>query len=189
MPMWKDTVPGSPPVQSSPPVQWFVAKTRYGQEVLVRDRLRCKGMEYFIPTQKRTNARGKTVEKPLLSSMVFMRVSRREALDLANKDFLPVHYMIDCATHTLLTVPDREMENFQRVLRESGSGGSLTERPLALGDGVKVTRGPLRGVEGYVLELLGKTYVVVELLGCLWAKAKVPRSWLVPTGKRKPATT
>lgn len=60
------------------------------------------------------------------------------------------------------------------------------DRPLELGDGVRVTRGPLKGVEGYVMELLGNTYVVVELLGCLWAKAKVPPAWLEATGKKKP---
>jgi len=56
--------------------------------------------------------------------------------------------------------------------------GGLVDQPLELGDRVRVTEGALRGVEGYVLELLGKTYVVVGLLGALWARAQVPRAWL-----------
>ena len=52
------------------------------------------------------------------------------------------------------------------------------DRPLALGDRVRVTKGPLRGVEGHVLEFQGRLYVVVGLMECLFAKARVPRSWL-----------
>ena len=36
----------------------------------------------------------------------------------------------------------------------------------------------LRGVEGHVLELNGRYYVVVSLLDSLFAKARIPRSWL-----------
>ncbi|MBR1435694.1 MAG: transcriptional regulator, partial [Bacteroidales bacterium] len=56
--------------------------------------------------------------------------------------------------------------------------GGLMDAPLALGDRVKVVRGPLRGVEGHVLELRGKIYVVVSLLDSIFAKADVPRAWL-----------
>ena len=47
-----------------------------------------------------------------------------------------------------------------------------------MGERVRVTRGVLRGVEGYVLELQGRTYVVVGLMGCVFARARVPRAWL-----------
>ena len=166
-------------------MMWFAARTRYGQEVSIRDRLQKK----FIPTEKRRNSHGRVVEKPLVNNLVFLRTSRRAALDLANKEYLPVHYMIDCVSHTLLTVPDRAMEDFMRVFDYSTDHGGLMDRPLELGEGVRVTRGPLKGVEGYVLEVRGRTFVVVELIGCLWAKAKVPRAWLEPTGKRRPVIT
>ena len=40
--------------------------------------------------------------------------------------------------------------------------------------------GVLAGVEGFVLELRGRTYVVVQLLDSWFAKASVPRAWLEP---------
>ena len=43
---------------------------------------------------------------------------------------------------------------------------------------MKVVKGPLKGVEGHILELLGKYYVVVGLSGFLWARAQIPRAWL-----------
>lgn len=165
---------------------WFAARTRYGQEIGVRDCLQKKGVEFFIPTHKVKNSHGHAVEKPLVSNLVFFKTNKKDALYMVNKEYLPVHYIIDCATHTLLTVSEKDMDNFRRVFDFSKDKGGLMDRPLELGDGVKVTKGPLEGVEGYVLEFLGETYVVVELMGCLWAKAKVPRAWLEETGREKP---
>ena len=47
------------------------------------------------------------------------------------------------------------------------------------GDPVEVTDGPLRGVEGQVLEEAGRLYVVVGLAGCLFARSLVPKAWLI----------
>ena len=71
------------------------------------------------------------------------------------------------------------MSDFQRVFDCSLDEGGLIDKPLKLGEAVNVSRGPLKGVEGFVVEEPGKTYVVVGLSGMLWARAKVPRAWLV----------
>ncbi|MBR5056331.1 MAG: hypothetical protein IKX03_03945, partial [Bacteroidales bacterium] len=63
--------------------------------------------------------------------------------------------------------------------------GGLIDRPLALGDRVRVVKGVLAGVEGYVLEFKGRTYVVVRLLDSWFAKASVPRAWLEPIDTQK----
>jgi len=86
--------------------------------------------------------------------------------------------MFDCATHKMMVVPDKQMEDFMRVLDFSLEEGGLMDAPLTVGEKVRVTRGVLRGVEGYVLEIQGKTYVVVGLLNCVFARARVPRAWL-----------
>ncbi len=79
-----------------------------------------------------------------------------------------------------MVVPDKQMEDFRRVLDLSTEEGGLLDRPLALGARVRVIKGVLSGVEGYVLELRGRTYVVVRLLDSWFAKASVPRAWLEP---------
>ena len=85
---------------------------------------------------------------------------------------------MDCATHKMMIVPDKEMSDFQRVFNLSIDEGGLIDRPLDIGDRVRVTRGALQGVEGFVMELQGELYVVVGLLNCLFARARVPRAWL-----------
>ena len=149
---------------------WFAARTRYGQELKVRDRLAREGVEHFIPVR----ADG----RPVVTNLVFLKATKAEALDLANTGVVPVKYVIDCATRTLLVVPEKQMEDFRRVLDLNLEEGGLMDQPLALGDRVKVVKGPLKGVEGRVIEFQGRYYVVVSLLDSLFAKARVPKSWL-----------
>ena len=158
---------------------WFAAKARYGTETGIRDSLERMGVKHFIPTRTVKATRGgRTYERALIPSLVFLRTTKDNACAMANEGLLKVRYVVDCATRTLLVVPDKQMEDFMRVMDASKEEGGLMDAPLALGDRVRVTRGPLRGVEGHVLELRGRIYVVVSLLDCVFAKADVPRAWL-----------
>lgn len=158
---------------------WFAARTHCGAELGVRERLGRLGTENFLPTERQRHTRSRsTYERPLIPGLIFLRATKQQACALTNEMGLPVRYLIDPATRTLLVVPDKQMEDFRRVLDLSRDEGGLMDRPLALGDFVRVVKGALRGVEGRVLELHGQYYVVVELLGSFFARASVPRSWL-----------
>ena len=158
---------------------WYVARARHGAEIGVRNRLSALGVEHFVPTRRRKATRGHSmVEEPLLTCLVFLKATRGEALDLIHNRGVRADYLFDCATRKMMVVPDKEMEDFRRVFDLSLEEGGLVDKPLRIGEKVRVVRGSLRGVEGYVVELLGRTYVVVSLLNCLYARARVPRAWL-----------
>jgi transcription antitermination factor NusG len=158
---------------------WYVAKTRHGAELGVRNRLRECGVESFVPTCTRRASRGKKmVEMPLLNSFVFIRAKKSDALDLIHFSGVKADYVFDCATHRLMVVPDKQMDDFRRVLDASIEEGGLMDKPLHPGERVRVIHGALKGVEGFVLEIQGRYFVVVGLLNCLFARARVPRAWL-----------
>jgi transcription antitermination factor NusG len=164
---------------SNQPAYWYVARTRHGAELSVRNRLTALGIEHFVPTRHRSSLCGKTlVEEPLLSCWIFLKASKADALDLVHHRGIKVDYIFDCATHRMMVVRNKEMENFRRVFDLAVDEGGLTDMPVAVGDRVRVIRGILMGVEGHVLELQGKYYVVVGLMNCLFARASVPRAWL-----------
>lgn len=158
-----------------PEKYWFAARTLHGQELKVRDRLVREGVEYFIPT---VPTRGSRREKAAVACLVFLRSTKQDALTLVNERSVRMKYIVDCATRTLLVVPDKQMDDFRRVMDLSIEGGGLMDQPLALGDRVRVTKGPLKGVEGHILQFQGQYYVVVSLLDSFFAKARVPRNWL-----------
>ena len=158
---------------------WYVARTRHGAEIGVRNRLQSLGVENFVPTRTHRASRGKSmVEEPLLTCLVFLKATKSEALDLIHFRGVKADYLQDCATHQLMVVRDKEMEDFRRVFKFSVEEGGLLDKPLEIGEWVRVTRGVLKGVEGRVLELQGRIYVVVGLMNCLYARARVPRAWL-----------
>ncbi|MBO4340651.1 MAG: UpxY family transcription antiterminator [Bacteroidales bacterium] len=158
---------------------WYVAKTHHGAELGVRDRLCSLGVESFVPSRTRQASRGKAmVEEPLINSFIFLKATKADALALIHTRGVKADYLFDCATHQLMVVPEKQMEDFRRVFERSVEEGGLVDKPLSVGEKVRVTRGALRGVEGYVIELQGKFYVLVELLNCLYARARVPRAWL-----------
>lgn len=153
---------------------WYAARTRYGQELKIRDRLVREGVEHFIPT---VPSKGLRKEKAAVNNLVFLKATKQEALDLANSGAIRMKYIIDCATRTLLVVPDKQMEDFRRVFASADQETEFSI-PLNLGDRVRVTRGALKGVEGHVVQFQGKIYVVVSLLDSIFAKARVPKNWL-----------
>ena len=166
-------------VKNTEQVRWFAAHTRCGAELSVGIRLEKLGVENFIPTVRRTRTRGRaSYERALIPGLVFLKATKQRACALANEEAVPVKYLVDPATRSLLVVPDKQMDDFRRVLDLSTEEGGLMDCPLELGDRVRVTKGVLAGVEGYVLEFKGRTYVVVRLLDSWFAKASVPRAWL-----------
>lgn len=158
--------------------KWFVARTRPGTEVSARNHLEKMGVEHFVPTIRRPGWRGRTIEKPVINGLIFLRATRDEALELRRAQGLRADYLFDCTTRRMMVIRDKAMGDFQRVLAFSTSHDSLIERPLAQGEYVRVTRGPLRGVEGRILTIQGRNYVAVSLLELLFARAIVPKEWL-----------
>ena len=65
------------------PLCWYVLRMTHGRELRVRDRLLALGVEHFIPTQKTRGARGRSVEKPLVNCLGFVRATKTDALDLS----------------------------------------------------------------------------------------------------------
>ena len=157
---------------------WYPARVSYGREVGVKRKLVSYGIEHFIPTERRPNYRGQMREHAVIPCLVFVRATKRQACDLRVLDHLPLNYLFDHTRHSMMVVPDKQMDDFRRVFESSLDEGGLMDAPLDLGDWVRVTRGPLKDVEGYVMELQGRFYVVVGLCGCVFAKARVPRAWL-----------
>lgn len=163
--------------------RWYVARTHFGQEIKIKKKLESLEIGHFIPVETRKNYRGQAKEHPLIPSLIFIRASKQLACALRTDFQLPVNYLFDHASHQMMVVSDKEMEDFQRVLNHSREEGEMNREGLVNvllepGDPVKVIKGPLTGVEGIVSESDGNTYIGVTLLGEFWVRAKVPKAYL-----------
>ena len=163
-------------------VRWFAARTRNAQALHVRTLLQNRNVEYFIPTTLKVvevNGRRKTKEAPLLSNLVFVHTTKKHACALANDHGIPLFYIIDRNTRTLLIVPDKQMNNFMQVVDLSPESVCMSELPFTKGGKVRVVKGDFAGVEGEMLGMATRTYVIIRIGDIMAAKIKVPKGYLV----------
>jgi len=179
-------------------LHWYAARTRNDHEMKIKSRLTELGVDHFIPTQQVDRVKGGKkvkVDIPIVRNLIFIHATKAQALSLANGYGLPIYYIIDHMTHSIMVVPTKEMDDFKTVWDLSPGAVCLSDEPLVVGGRVRVARGDFMGIEGNVISLPNKTYVVVSIgaqvsnlkltsehtLGALMvAKVKLPKSYLVP---------
>ena len=143
-------------------IAWFVVVTRWGQWKKISERLDTLKVRYFIPQTYNT--------------LVFLRTEKTRALNLVNAGEVKGRFLVDHGTHSLLEIPDNQMDAFIRVVTECPEAVLTPETPIRKGARVRVVRGSLKGVEGEVVESpSGTTYLVVRILSLLSAKVSIPR--------------
>jgi transcription antitermination factor NusG len=141
---------------------WYALRVRAGSESTVVEMLEYRGFSAYCPTQKerrRYSDRMKVVAKPVFPGYVFC------SFDISKK--VPViscpgvDYVVGCAG-VPSAVPDVQIENIRRMV----AAGAVACERFAAGDRVRVTHGPLQGVEGILAqEPRGNRLVVsVDLL-------------------------
>lgn len=147
-------------------ITWFAASMRNKQwkkTSLCLDEL---GIGHYIP--------------PSYNTLLFFHTVKSRALSLVNAGKIKARFFIDHSTRTLLEVPDKQMEDFIRVMENAPDAECLQEFNLAKGDKVVVTSGPLAGVEGEIVDLEGSSSLIVRVRSLLCAKVTISRGIVRP---------
>lgn len=165
---------------------WFALQVRNRYEHLVAAVLRDKGYETFLPSceaRRQWSDRSKTVSLPLFPTYLFCR------LDPENR--LPV--LVTPGVRAVVgagkkPVPIEESE-IAAVRRVAEAGLPVTPWPgFAVGKTVRVEHGPLRGVEGVILEDKGMPRLLVGItLLQRSISVEVDSGWLAPLEQRPAA--
>lgn len=166
---------------------WFAARTRDKQEFAIRNSLEKLKVEEnldidcYLPTRSvitQLKYRRKRSEVPVIRNLIFVRATKQTACDLSNVYGVQLFYMKDLFSHSMLVVPNKQMEDFMFVMDLNPDGVSFDNEPLVVGHKVKVVKGDFCGIEGEVATEANKTYVVISIKGILSASVKVPKSYL-----------
>lgn len=150
--------------------KWYVAYVRLFHERKTAEKLAAMGIESFVPVREEIHQwsqRKKKVMRVLIPQMIFIHATpkeRLEALTLASIS----HYMVLRGEHTPAVIPDRQMQQFMFMVDYSEETIEMYNSPLQPGQSIKVIKGPLAGMEGELIEIEGKSKVIVrlDLLGC-----------------------
>ena len=140
---------------------WFALRLRSKYEKITATHLRERGYEEFAPSykvEKRWSDRTKQIDQFLFPGYLFCRFDPHDRLPiLTAPGVVDVVGFGKSPEH----IPDAEIE---RVRTMVGSGLLVTPYPyLQVGQSVLIKRGPLSGLEGILVEVKGKTRLVVSV--------------------------
>ena len=150
--------------------KWYVAYVRLFHERKTAQKLAAMGIESFVPVREEIHQwsqRKKKVMRVLIPQMIFIHATSQERLKALTLSSIS-HYLVLRGEHTPAVIPDRQMEQFIFMVDYSEETIEMFNSPLEAGQTIRVIKGPLAGLEGELLEIEGKSKVVVRLdiLGC-----------------------
>jgi transcriptional antiterminator RfaH len=142
--------------------KWYAIYTSPRAEKLVFKRLQDAEIEAFLPLQKtyrQWSDRRKLVEKPLLSSYVFVKTNFKS---------FPVIYKTPGVVKFVsfegkpVPIPQKQIDNLVLIIN-SDAEIEISGGVFAKGDNVEVTTGSLSGLTGELIRVHGKKRVIVRI--------------------------
>lgn len=154
--------------------KWYVAVVNHNTEKAVEERLQKLDYETYVAKQMVirvwNNGRKAKVDKVIIPSLVFIKCTEKERKEIVTLPYIN-RFMTNKAgaasaggPRPLAVIPESQIETLRYMLGQSDIPVSFVDRPLKLGDKVKVIRGSLKGIEGEVIQVTeGKADVVVRV--------------------------
>jgi transcriptional antiterminator RfaH len=142
---------------------WYAIYTRSRSEKSVNLELSLTGIESYLPLRKtirKWSDRKKMVEVPLFNSYVFVKVSEKEYLKVL-QTFGVTRYI--CFEGHAVAIPEVQINAIRAYLDETEPVPLDDQLKMEAGKSVIVTRGPMTGMIGVLLDIEGKNRVKVEI--------------------------
>ena len=159
------------------PKVWFPMRVTYSRELKIKAELDRLEIENFVPMTYRIadvdagNPRRELV--PAINNLIFVHSTQERIshLKLSNEVLHPLRYILDQTAqkaHTIMTIADRQMENFMRVASRTDDSVMFLDEETVVGkEGkrVEIMGGAFEGVTGVIRRVKRCKRVVVELEG------------------------
>lgn len=175
---------------------WYVGIVGYNSEKKAAERLQECGYTTYVPLQETEhhwrNGQTKTISRTVIPSVVFILATPEQQHEIANsvgKDMqrFVKHFMRNTAgtpnkygVHPVAIIPAEQIEQLKFMLFQSENPVELSPTPLRRGDKVRVLRGKLKGLEGFVQRNhptdADKIFISLSVLG--FATTKIDRDSL-----------
>jgi transcription termination/antitermination protein NusG len=147
--------------QSNNRKQWYALQLKTRFEKVVAQHLRGKGYEEFLPTyraRRHWSDRINEIELPLFPGYIFCKFDVTQRLPLL---MIPgVQTVVRCGG-TLMPIPEQEIVAIQCVVGSGSQYGPWAG--LSVGEAVQVKYGPLRGLEGVIVQVKEKHHLIISV--------------------------
>lgn len=158
---------------------WYAVYTRSRAEKKVQTELELRGIESFLPLQKKLRQwkdRKKWVETPLLPGYCFVHVDRRDYDRVLQTNNVVCYITFEGKA---AIVREEQIEGLKSLLRQNEFDVEITPDTFAPGKKAEIIRGPLVGLQGELCETRGqqKFLLRIEQIGKSF-NVEVPSEYL-----------
>lgn len=142
---------------------WYAVYTRSRAEKKVYNELVKRNITAFLPmrlTIRQWSDRKKKVEVPLFNSYVFVNISEKEYLPVLQVDNIVKFVTFEGKA---VPIPPQQIEAIKAYIGEGAPEYNDSDTTLEAGVNIEITRGPMMGLTGVLINLHGKHRVRVEI--------------------------
>lgn len=143
---------------------WHAIYVRSRAEKKVASQLEETGVETFLPLItriKQWSDRKKKVEEPLFKSYVFVHSSKKQHIQILN-----VYGVLKFVSfeHEAVVVPDNQIIAVKRYIDNYDEDErNIANAELQVGEMVRITNGPMQGLEGRLQSVKNKRQLIVHI--------------------------
>ncbi len=140
---------------------WYALSTKARHEKKVYERLLLKKVESYLPLQtinKKWSDRYKIVEEPLFSCYIFVKMALKNRVQILQTD--GVVRLVNF-NGIPATIPESQLNAIRLLLKQKKEIQRISY--LTPGQKVEVTQGPLKGVNGVLVNVKNKHRLVLRL--------------------------
>jgi transcriptional antiterminator NusG len=158
--------------------RWYAVYTAPRAEKKVSERFTLEGIEHYLPIQKvkrRWSDRVKEVEVPVINGYIFVHVP--------DTDFTKVVHVYGALQFVReggipAAIPDTQLDSLRFMVDHADEPVEYSQESFEHGESIRITKGPLEGMMGELMEMKGKSKVLIRLdkFGC--AITTVPLSFV-----------
>jgi transcription antitermination factor NusG len=142
---------------------WYAIYTRSRAEKKVYNELVKRSINAFLPmrtTIRQWSDRKKKVEVPLFNSYIFVNITSAEHLPVLQVDNVVKFVTFESKA---VPIPPQQIEAIKAYLGEGAPKYDESVTDLEAGVNIEITRGPMMGLTGVLINLHGKHRVKVEI--------------------------
>ena len=139
--------------------RWFAVYTKFKSEKEVVRRLEKKGIECYVPINqvvRQYTRKRKVVDLPLINCYVFVKITKEQYVPVLETEFVIkfIHF-----ARNLISIPETEINLLKRICLQFNDIDT-EEIAFQSGKPVEIISGNLTGIQGKLIDDLGKNFLV-----------------------------
>lgn len=139
--------------------KWFAVYTKFKAEKEVARRLMKKGIECYVPVNqvvRQYTRKRKVIDLPLINCYAFVKITKDQYVSVLETEHVIkfIHF-----SRNLISIPESEINLLKRICQEV-SDIETEEIAFQSGKPVEIISGNLTGIQGKLVENLGKNFLV-----------------------------